>query len=74
MARSVSESMPLNNWPIIDWKLIGVNAVATSTPAMIANATGTPQIASAVPIKVAIALRSKSLSYGEALALPNAQL
>ena len=26
----------------IDWKLIGVNAVATSTPAMIANATGTP--------------------------------
>jgi len=42
MARSVSESMPWNNWPIIDWKLIGVNAVVTSTPAMIANATGTP--------------------------------
>ncbi len=42
MARSVSESMPWNNWPTIDWKLIGVNAVATSTPAMIANATGTP--------------------------------
>ena len=41
-ARSASESMPWKSWPIIDWKLTGVKAVAASTPAMIANATGTP--------------------------------
>ncbi len=38
-----SESMPLNNWPMIDWKVIGVNAVPTSTPAIRLNATGTPR-------------------------------
>ena len=41
-ASSVSESMPWNSWPIIDCMLIGVNAVATSTPAISANETGTP--------------------------------
>ena len=41
-ASSASESMPWNIWPIIEAKLIGVNAVATSTPAMMAKATGTP--------------------------------
>jgi hypothetical protein len=34
--------MPWNSWPTIDCMLIGVNAVATSTPAMSANETGTP--------------------------------
>jgi hypothetical protein len=42
MASRVSESMPWNIWPIIDWKLTGVSAVATSTPAMMAKAIGTP--------------------------------
>ena len=41
-ASSVSESMPWNSWPTIDCMLIGVNAVATSTPAISANETGTP--------------------------------
>ena len=43
IAISASESMPLNNWAIIDWKLMGVNAVPTSTPAISAKATGTPR-------------------------------
>jgi len=34
--------MPWNSWPTIDCMLIGVNAVATRTPAMSANETGTP--------------------------------
>ena len=42
IARSVSESMPWNSCPMIDWKLTGVSAVATSTPPMSAKATGTP--------------------------------
>ena len=41
-ASSVSESMPWNIWPTIDCRLIGVNAVATITPAISAKATGTP--------------------------------
>ena len=41
-ASSVSELMPWNIWPTIDCRLIGVKAVATSTPAISANATGTP--------------------------------
>ena len=41
-ASSVSESMPLKSWPTIDWRLTGVNAVATNTPAISANETGTP--------------------------------
>ena len=41
-ARSVSESMPWKSWPIIEGKLTGVKAVATSTPAIRAKATGTP--------------------------------
>ena len=41
-ASSVSESMPWKSWPIIDCMLMGVNAVATRTPAMSANETGTP--------------------------------
>jgi hypothetical protein len=42
MASSASESMPWNIWPIIERKLTGVNAVASSTPAMMAKTTGTP--------------------------------
>ena len=34
--------MPWKSWPIIDGKLTGVKAVATSTPAISAKATGTP--------------------------------
>ncbi len=43
IAIRLSESMPLNSWPIIDWKLTGVMAVPTSTPAIRLNATGTPR-------------------------------
>ena len=43
IAISASESMPLNNCPTMDCRLIGVNAVPTSTPAISANATGTPK-------------------------------
>ena len=43
IAISDSESMPLNNWPMIDWKVMGVKAVPTSTPAIRLNATGTPR-------------------------------
>ena len=43
MAIRASESMPLNNWPIMDWKVIGTIAVPTSTPAIRLNATGTPR-------------------------------
>ena len=42
MASSTSESMPWNIWPIIEGKLTGVKAVASSTPAMMAKATDTP--------------------------------
>ena len=41
-ASSVSESMPWNIWPIIEARLIGVSAVAISTPAIKEKATGTP--------------------------------
>src|SRR5216117_2560425 len=41
-ASSVSESMPWKSWPTIDCRLTGVNAVATNTPAISANDTGTP--------------------------------
>jgi hypothetical protein len=41
-ASKISESMPWNIWPIIDCMLIGVIMHATSTPAIKANATGTP--------------------------------
>ena len=34
--------MPWKSWPTIDCRLIGVKAVATKTPAISANATGTP--------------------------------
>src|SRR5712691_8920212 len=37
-ARSASESMPLKSWPMIE-----VSIVATSTPAVMLNATGTPR-------------------------------
>ena len=42
-ASSASESMPWKSCPIIEAKLILVSAVATSTPAMIEKATGTPR-------------------------------
>src|SRR6266478_9383785 len=42
-ANSASESMPLNSWPMIEGRLIGVSIVATSTPAVMLNATGTPR-------------------------------
>ena len=42
IASRVSESMPWNSCPMIDWKLMGVSAVATSTPPISAKATGTP--------------------------------
>src|ERR1043165_3893875 len=42
-ARSASESMPLKSCAIIEGKLIGVSAVATRTPAIRLNATGTPR-------------------------------
>ncbi len=41
-ASSASESTPLNSWPMIEGRLIGVSIVATSTPAVMLNATGTP--------------------------------
>ena len=41
-ASSVSESMPWKSWPTIDCRLTGVKAVATNTPAISANDTGTP--------------------------------
>ena len=41
-AISASESTPLNSWPMIEGRLIGVSIVATSTPAVTLNATGTP--------------------------------
>ena len=41
-ASSVSESMPWNSCPTIDCMLICVNAVATNTPPIKANDTGTP--------------------------------
>ena len=41
-ASRISESMPWNICPIIDCMLIGVSMQATSTPAISANATGTP--------------------------------
>ncbi len=41
-ASNASESTPLNNWPIIEGRLIGVSIVATSTPAVRLKATGTP--------------------------------
>jgi hypothetical protein len=41
-ASNVSESMPWNSWPTSDCMLIGVNALATRTPAISANTTGTP--------------------------------
>ncbi len=43
IASSASASMPWNIWPIIEGKLTGVKKVATSTPAISANATGTPR-------------------------------
>src|ERR1700742_909479 len=43
IAIRASESIPLNNCAIIDCSVIGVNAVPTSTPAISANATGTPR-------------------------------
>ena len=42
-ASSASTSTPWNSWPTIEAKLTLVSAVATSTPAMIENATGTPR-------------------------------
>ena len=42
IAIRLSESIPLNSCPVIDWKLIGVIAVPTITPAIRLNATGTP--------------------------------
>ena len=41
-ASRISESMPWNICPIIDCMLIGVSMQAASTPAISANATGTP--------------------------------
>ncbi len=41
-ASSVSESMPWNICPTIDCRLIWVKEVAMITPAISANATGTP--------------------------------
>ena len=41
-ASSVSESMPWNSCPTIDCRLTWVKAVATNTPAINANDTGTP--------------------------------
>ncbi len=41
-ASRISESMPWNICPIIDCMLIGVSMQATRTPAIRANATGTP--------------------------------
>ena len=41
-ASSASESMPWNICPMSDGKLTGVKAVAASTPAISAKATGTP--------------------------------
>jgi hypothetical protein len=41
-ARRISESMPWNICPTIDCMLIGVSMQAVSTPAIKANATGTP--------------------------------
>ena len=43
IAISASESTPLNSCAIIDCSVIGVNSVPTSTPAISANATGTPR-------------------------------
>ena len=43
IAISASESTPLNSCAIIDCSVIGVNIVPTSTPAISANATGTPR-------------------------------
>ena len=43
IAIRLSESMPLNSWPIMLWKVMGVIAVPTITPAISANATGTPR-------------------------------
>ena len=42
-ASNASTSMPLNSCVMIDGNPTGVNAVATSTPAINANATGTPR-------------------------------
>jgi hypothetical protein len=41
-ARSASASRPLNSWPTIDCMLTGVSMVATNTPVISANGTGTP--------------------------------
>ena len=41
-ASRASVSMPLKSCAIIEARLIGVNAVTTSTDAISANATGTP--------------------------------
>ena len=43
IAIRLSLSMPLNNWPIMDCRLMGVSAVPTSTPAIRLKATGTPR-------------------------------
>ncbi len=43
IAIRLSESMPLNSCPIIDWKVIGTIIVPTITPAIRLNATGTPR-------------------------------
>src|SRR5258708_8504315 len=42
-AKSASESMPLKSWPIMEGRLTGVSIVATSTPAVMLNTTGTPR-------------------------------
>jgi hypothetical protein len=42
IAISASESMPLNSCPTMDCSVTGVNTVPTITPAISANATGTP--------------------------------
>ena len=41
-ASRISESMPWNICPTLDCMLIGVKLQATKTPAISANATGTP--------------------------------
>ena len=72
IAISASLSIPLNSWPTMDWKVTGVRAVPTSTPAMSEKATGTPRYPSArnsavITPRTAALLAAKRQSTGSGM-------